>query len=100
MPISLKARLKPTRCASRSVSTSTPSQSKISAFSIPPGPSGGLGEEARRHVLAAELLDEAGEHRLARLILRIDQPQGLEVPGLGGVVVDEALHEHVLEVGR
>src|SRR5688572_27325490 len=101
MPISLNARLKPTRCASRSVSTSTPSQSKISALIIPPGaPLRGLREEARRLVLAAELLDEAAEHRLARGVLRVDQAQRLEVLGLGLMIVDEALDEHVLEVGR
>src|SRR5690606_7478483 len=101
---SAKARLKPTRCPSRSVSTSTPSQSKISALIIPPeAPSGCFferGEEWLGLVLAAELGDEAGEQLLARLVLRVDHPQRLEVVGVFAVIPDEALDEDVLEVGR
>ena len=94
MPNCAKARLKPIRWPSRSVSTSTPSQSKISALIIPPAPSRRLGEERGRAVLAAELLDEAAEQRLAGLVLGIDHSQRLVIAGLVLCVLDEAVDEY------
>src|SRR5690606_1851758 len=96
IPNCAKARLKPTRCASRSVSTSTPSQSKIIALTTQysSGRVGELAQERAAAILAAELLDEPVEHRLARLILGIAHAQRLIILGVGEVIIDEALHPH------
>src|SRR5262245_55360150 len=100
IPASANARLNATRWPSRSVSTSTPSQSKINAFIGKEASSGNLRQQFVAAILAAELRDLFLEELLQRVVLGGEHPQRLVVGRFGFVVVDEAVDEHVLQVGR
>src|SRR5882672_9486406 len=99
MPAASNARLKATRWPSLSVSTSTPSQSKIRAFiaRARAGLSRDLGQHFTAAIRAAELRDLFFEELLQRVELRPEHAQRLVVRGLGLVIVDEAVDEHVLQ---
>src|ERR1044071_2237603 len=97
MPAAANARLNATRWPSRSVSTSTPSQSKIRAFIAESARLGDLRQHFARAVGAAELRDLVLEELLQRFVLRAEHVQRLVLVVLL-VIVDEAVDEHVLEV--
>src|SRR5688572_2640883 len=99
MPAAAKARLNATRCPSRSVSTSTPSQSKIKAFMESACGSGNLRQELAGAIRSAELRDLLLEELLQRFELRAEHVQRLVLFVLL-VVVDEAVDEDVLQVRR
>src|ERR1700728_2893485 len=89
---SRNARLKATRWPSRSVSASTPSQSKISASMSSP--------HALRPARAAELPDFPGHQCLHGVELRLEDFQRFVVSGVGLMVIRKTVDEDVLEVGR
>src|SRR6185436_11338525 len=99
MPAAANARLNATRWPSRSVSTSTPSQSKIRAFMESAFGSGDLRQYFARAIRAAELRDLFLEELLQRLELRAEDVQRLVLFVLL-VEVDEAVDEDVLQVRR
>src|SRR5688500_5311463 len=99
MPAAAKARLKATRWPSRSVSTSTPSQSKIRAFIERRCGSGDLRQHFAAAIRAAELRDLLFEELLQRVELRGQDVQRLVLLVLL-VIVDEAVDEDVLQVRR
>src|SRR6185503_20669054 len=98
MPAAANARLNATRCPSRSVSTSTPSQSKINAF-IAKWRLGDLRQQLAGAVRAAELRDLLLEQGLQRFVLGAEHVQRLVLLVLR-MEVDEAVDEHVLQVRR
>src|SRR5690349_24504081 len=77
MPAAANARLNATRWPSRSVSTSTPSQSKIRAFIAESARLGDLRQHFARAVGAAELRDLVLEELLQRFVLRAEHVQRL-----------------------
>src|SRR5262252_1632315 len=101
MPAAANARLNATRWPSRSVSTSTPSQSKISAFITRSRlrRSGNLRQQLACAIRAAELRDLLLEKLLQRFVLRPEHVERLVFVVLL-VIVDEAVDEHVLQVRR
>src|SRR5262245_65043859 len=99
MPAAANARLNATRWPSRSVSTSTPSQSKIRAFIESALGSGDLRQHFARAIRAAELRDLFLEQLLQRFELRAEHVQRLVLLILR-VELDEAVDEHVLQVRR
>src|SRR5688572_11641232 len=99
MPAAANARLNATRWPSRSVSTRTPSQSKIRALMESAFGSGDLRQQLAGAVRAAELRDLLFEQRLERFELRAEHVQRLVLLVLL-VVVDEAVDEDVLQVRR
>src|SRR5262245_39455976 len=103
MPAAANARLNATRWPSRSVSTSTPSQSKIRAFialfRFSACGSGDLRQHFASAVRAAELRDLFLEELLQRFVLCAEDVQRLVLLILL-MEVDEAVDEDVLQVRR
>src|SRR5689334_7271492 len=97
MPAAANARLNATRWPSRSVSTSTPSQSKIRAFIAEAVRLRDLRQHFAGAVGAAELCDLFLEQLLQRFVLRAEHVQRLVLVVLL-VIVDEAIDELVLQV--
>src|SRR6185295_4556875 len=77
MPAAANARLNATRWPSRSVSTSTPSQSKIRAFMASAFGSGDLRQELAGAIRAPELRDLLLEELVQRFELRAEHVQRL-----------------------
>src|SRR3970282_2261817 len=94
-PTSAKARLNATRWPSLSVSTRTPSQSKIRAR-IGQGVLSDFRQELAAAIRAAELGDLGFEEILERCVLRGEHAQRLRIVLRLAVVLDEAVHEHVV----
>src|SRR5262245_9445089 len=97
MPAAANARLNATRWPSRSVSTSTPSQSKINAFIAEAVRLSNLRQHFGGAIGAAELRDLFLEQLLQRFVLRAEHVQRLVLVVLR-VIVDEAVDEHVLQI--
>src|SRR6186713_3332785 len=99
MPAAANARLNATRWPSRSVSTSTPSQSKIRAFMENACGLGDLRQHFACAIRAAELRDLLLEELLQRFVLRAEHVQRLVLLILL-MEVDEAVDEDMLQVRR